>query len=101
MAISINISNTHQNDNSTTIIAPVLSNQSPFDFALSYLETIEDLYGFFQKQTILDYEDFYNKKKYKIENYNNALKNNGYVSATRTIYINNDFNKDFNKDFLA
>jgi len=81
MAINVNIS-TKDNTYSDKVVYKRLYNQTPLDFAISYLETIEDLFKFYRLFSIKNYEDFYNFNKFRITNYNNSMKLNGFEAVT-------------------
>jgi len=85
MAVSVNI-NTNDviSSYSNEIIAKRFENQTPFDFALTYLEYIEDMFEFYKQFNMGDYNDFYNAQEYRIVKYINPLVLNGYIAATKT-----------------
>jgi len=104
MAISINInSNNSVSSYSNEIIARRFESQTPLDFALTYLERIEDMFKFYRQFKIEQYNDFYDVQEYRITNYINPLSKEGYIAATKTDYLElfpSDFNSDWSDDFF-
>lgn len=68
---------------SNEILYKRLDNQTPMDFAVGYLEQIEDLFDFYKKFNMNTYNDFYTNDKYRILNEMNAMRLNGFEGATK------------------
>jgi len=85
MAININITNDNTSIFNNEIIYTRLNNQTPLDFAVTYLENIESLFSFYNKFKLINYNDFYNNSKYRISNINNDMKAEGFEATTKTI----------------
>jgi len=105
MAISININNQSINNYSNDLVARRYENQTPLDYALTYLTDLEDLFKFYSLFQMEEYNNFYDNRDYRIENFLNPLKLNGYVAVTGTEnnlipQIIGDYNNDFNNDFF-
>ena len=82
MAINLKISTNDKPLFSNEIVYKRLFNQSPLDFAISYLEQMEDIFSFYKEFNMISYTDFYNNDKYRIEKKINPMRLNNYESAT-------------------
>jgi len=100
MAINLNINNTNT---SVDNIYKRYENQTPIDFVISNFTKLEDIYFFYTKNSISNYDDFYSINLFRIENYINPLNSNGYVAATKgeysKLFTPGDFSNDFGEDF--
>jgi len=83
MAININIGQSPAKLLSNELIYNRLDNQTPLDFAVSYLENIESLFSFYDKFKLTNYTDFYNSYKYRILKTINPMVLNDFEAATK------------------
>lgn len=97
--MAINITGTSRGFKSNEILYKVLEEQTPLDFAVSYLSNIESLFQFFVDNNITNYEDFYNTDKYVINNYTNPMKLNRVQAATKPHFDGCSFDDSFDISF--
>jgi len=104
MAISINIGGNKSDTLKGYIIYRRKDNQTPCDFAVSYLMKLEDLQKFYKEFQLNSYSDFYNFETFRIPLYRNIMRVNEFESETKpdvyysqyTFEYNTDFSTDFN-----
>lgn len=89
MAININVLPNNKGSLGQELVYSRLDNQTPLDFAVTYLDSIEDLFEFYSKFKLANYEDFYLNPKYRISNVSTDMREGGYESATGNETIGN------------
>lgn len=108
MAININVKETDKITYLDKIVYQRLSSQTPMDFAVTYLSSLENLFSFYEQFNMDSYDDFYVNDKYRVKSIKNEMRKNGYEAASKsdptlyhyTYYNGVDEYTDFSNDII-